>query len=581
MIMEGCMKGLKTGLCGVLALLWLMPFASAQEARSLNYLYEQSKHESDLKKEFKGAPAGAFDSYSPAQLADKAEGLLREVQDGKDTLEPWLDSKAHFVLARAYFTFGDDKKAAAHLEKIKDTRDRRSLIRPFMDQIMTALRVSDTAKVAALIRDGEKHKTWIDGVHYVADMIDPELGTTVGAPIGSGWISKTLCSLSVKKLAAMQNLDAVDKVSALDACAEVRGEVESYRLAALVRGGRYADAWQLAAQTNALPLLVSRFRSCIAPSAGNAGKDSFAAFLLVQNDPAEAATAATLLHTLGRDDAAFAKLKGAGDTPQLHDAAAPLFRTFYLAGDKEKALAVADYMQMSAMKAELAGGWGHHDPHQWWVNPILPGDVLIVHPNPLGFELVMKIANAKARFTLLKGMFTHLGTEKAGDFPGCAGLPGQCIIDALVPAAEAEPDAWDRDTMYGFLSEMARLEGNEAQSKVFLGKIADMGRTQCAYDMCYGGRTVVPLSKAPPQNKKPLSMAELTGFDPDKPQPFEPVPTSHGELASAIKALHDHLNAENPDYYAVSTQSGYRISYLYVKQAYAPSHERTVSCDID
>lgn len=500
------------------------------------------------------AGPAAAESAPQKRLIPEIESALRTQH------EPWLESKAHYLLARAFAAEGDEKGMRRELSQIREIRDRRSLVRPLLDALAFAARGNDAARVAALIADSGRDAAWMRGVRPAPELFDPEFRST-----GGTWSQKslesTLCVFAARKLAAGRRYESLDKVARIPQCAASARQIGAYRLAALVRDGKYREAYELN-DASATPVPAARIFKACAPDDLAKAPDFLAFLRREQEKPAQRKITSGKDFDKAEDRAEILRLAekdGAAVRRALKDAAAaaalqlylPAFEDAYLAGDGEGMRETAEALSLFDRKP--AGG-GAENAAPWWAGPITEARAMAAHPRPAGFALALKIKDARVRFALLKEMFLHLSDQKPGDFPGCAQAPARCIIGTLAETAAAEKDAADRDIMYGMLSEMARLSGDKALQTEFLGKIAAPGRPVCIYGSCRAG-AVIPLAlkpedpeAAPPRPDAPSGAGAVL-------PPFRLPAAPQGALALALRALALHLNLSSPDFRDVSLQS--------------------------
>lgn len=498
------------------------------------------------------------------------ESRLESAEKNGQEIDPWLTNKVRFILARAYAATGDYSQSRSMFTQIEKIRDRRILVRPFLDALATAVRDDDKEQMTEIIVSAEKTAEIINAVQFSSTLFDPEFGTIVGKPVPVDWLEKTFCEFAGKKLAAARRLDTLDEILSLASCEKSARILSNLKRMALTLEGSLIEAYRSAPSGAAA---VTVFESCADISLLKT--EEFKDFLHSEADKSRQEkdtdaliSLADLLRMSGDKKAAFAILSDIEETPKIQRALLALYEEFYLEKNEEMTRAAATILNLSEQKVFLTGGWGAKNPHQWWVEPIQTGHILAQWPSPLALDLAASIKDDKARFKVLMDLFLNMSDQKPGDFPGCEDTPNDCIIADLTDIAKVEKDEHIRDTMYGFLSEMARLKGDAALSKDFLGHIMNMERSNCAFDMCMY-KTVIPLKfspRPPPPGKSDVSLPVATSGalrDLLDRREFELAENNDMPLAAAMRALHQKLESENADYHDVSSQSGYRIGYLH------------------
>lgn len=520
----------------------------------------------------------------PDTTTDLIEDIESYISDEKRDIEPWLISKAHFVLARAYSNTGNKKKTKKHLSKITEVRDSRSLLRPVMDGALYAIRKNDIDELSSIIKNSEKHLEWITSIRYSKDTYDPEKGSVIGLPIrNTRWVRSTLCDISAKKLAIKKEYKSLIRLGEMDQCKETQLKILQYMIASLIRNQDYIKAYKLVELTKPKINLGNRFEMCLPKENLSSGKaQEFKEFLINQRKKSSEVenrdiTIVQLLRILGYYDEALEVAKQIKD-PNVRGAVLPIFEHYYRIGNREKTLEIVKYMDTYNLEPILTGGWGSKHPRQWWVLPIAEGQIIAQYPSSFGMDIALNIKNDKARFTVMKDIYISLkGTEEKGYFPNCSDSSHSCIVNELVQIAENETDEWDKDTMYGFLSEMERIQGNNSRSKEFISKIKNSKRMQCAFDMC-SSKTVISLRlKSEVKNKKPSLLDTLFSNE----LKFDLIPTENEVLAQSLKKLSVYLNETSQDYKDVSSQSAYRIGYLSKRPIDISPYRQVQPCEID
>lgn len=526
------------------------------------------------------APLAQAQDAAAEQQPDIIAAIEADVDfadSGKSAIEAWIPLKAHFILARYFFTQGNIAKGQEHLHKIKFVRDRRILSRPYFDKILALAEKNDLAGVTAMIKGAPADKAWMDSVPWADKLHDPEITKPSGDYINDAWLQESYCEFAIRSFAQKRNITALDQVLQLEQCAKKRHNLDQYKIDALVRSGDYAAAYNALNQKMAktadnvrfnleAPALNS-FRACLPAKASPDGERERAFLDSVIADNSATSNPilrAGILEVFQQNDAALQILKTMSDKLVIQQksisVALPIYETYYLAQNSDKTMDVVAYMgtlQKDPESTTLAEAKG---PPVWWVKSLPEIRILQEKPTPLAFTLVQQIRNEKARFKALQDIFLNPESHDVEGFPNCTGTTRQCMMAAMEKIAETEPDEATRDTMYGLLSEMARLINDAASQQKFLKKIIQTDRSQCVYDAC-NRRTIIPLSFVKAEQQKKDNKSGI--FDNLLAQRYDFVMPEDldSPLAGNMALLHQHMLDNNANYKLVSTQSGNTINF--------------------
>lgn len=500
----------------------------------------------------------------------RVEEKLARALASQAPVEPWLLSKTHMMLARGYGFLGNETKMLEHMKAIESIRDRRVLIRPYMDLLFTSLGKEDDNEALSIITGTGEAAAVMDKPAYVRDLFDPEFGTTVGSEIPADWLEKTFCSMAGYEWARQRKYGSLRSLQELPACKEQKAALTNYEIASLLKDAKYAEAYEAARPTFKRSLYaLSLFKNC--SSTDKPSQDLHYFLKMKEENPS------AILHVITYLDAdpmtAFDYTQAHPELLEDKQAYLPLLETYkklFLADKEEETLKIAQQMKLFEEEVPLTGRIsGFYRNEQWWNVGIDGGRVLEENPGPLAYKLAMLTRNDRARFKTLNDLYLSIQTDSIGAFPGCDGTGRACIIGELERIAKAEEKDYDKDLMYGLLSELARISGDKSENKRFLSKIKDMNRGVCFWDMCMGSGTVIKQESRVIEKKKAILMAKTKktpNFLDDLmeqvsnryyAQSFSTGKTAHPALATELKEMYEGLNKSETRFLSVSAQSGY------------------------
>ncbi len=490
----------------------------------------------------------------------------------------WLESKMHFLLARAYGVKGDTAAVLTHIKAMPAVRDRRILIRPYMDRLRTALAAEDDSAAFALISVAQHYMDAANKVPFQYRLFDPEFGTVVGEALPVVWVQQTLCKIAADHWAQAGNTAALEKLAKHSACIHDKTLVPSYAGAYHIRQGDVRAGYDVMRQAGVDTHVIARTLALCSTPENRAGTAVYMAGL---TDEAPA-TRLVFLVALSAFDRAYDLVQK--NTDVVKDAGAraaliTLYEALFRAGEKDKVEKLVKQADLAADTAAKTGQTGFANASQWWNIPVDMGRVLPENPDAFAWALAQSIQNDRARFVVLKNIYLAVEDAKATGFPACA-LPAKtCAMTALADIAKAETDEASQDIMYGMLSELARLSGQGDVQKDYLSRIKDHKRMVCHYDMCTAGtllrqdtRQNIQARQAKREAERNNPAASNNSFVKimqQTMQPFyvpdfepAPAPVKHPALYTALQAMNTNLNDTLWRYRLTSTQSGYATEHF-------------------
>jgi|GEM_PF-6095269 len=490
-------------------------------------------------------------------------------------LPVWLESKTRFMLARAYGVKGDTAAVLDQIKAMPAVRDRRILIRPYMDRLRTALATEDDKAAFALISVAQHYMDAVNKVPFQYQLFDPEFGTVVGEPLPVVWVQETLCKVAADGWAQAGNTAALEKLAKHSACASNKALVPGYLAALYIRQGDVAAGYTVAKQNGVNVHLVASLLSRCA-KAENRGASAVYVTGLTDETPAARLSFLVALSAFDMAYGLVQKNKDLFKDPAARGSVIALYEALFRAGDKDKVEKLVKQAGLAGDAAAKTSQTGFANKKQWWNIPVDMARVLPEKPDAFAWALAQSLQNVRARFVALKDMYLAVEDDKAAGFPSCA-LPAKtCALNEMAAIAKAEKDEASQDIMYGMLSELARLSGQADVQKEYLARIKNPKRTICHYDMCRPGTVIRQDTRSNIQALQAKHAAQRAAaadnaysrmarmMQPFYVPEFEPAPANapHPKLFAALEKMNTTLNDTLWRYHLTSTQSGYATEHF-------------------
>ncbi|MDI1228154.1 MAG: hypothetical protein PSY14_10765 [bacterium] len=518
------------------------------------------------------ARAGSLDDASAMQLTRGIEAKLAAAQKTAQ-LEPWLDSKTHFMLARGYAFLGDEAKRDAHMSAIAHIRDRRILIRPYLDSLYAAVRNGKEEEVFLQIENAGLAAAAINKIAYVEDLHDPEFETTVGEAVPEKWLSSNQCEAAAYLWSARMNVKAIERLKKMSGCQEKLYVMIKLQLALLARSKNLQGIYDVIHSSYNPPFFAASAATCVKePEAFEAQSRA-----LIARKAANSETTFILLVALQQYDAALSILakndKFLGKK-ELRDTVLDLYSGLFLVGKNSEAISLAGKLGLFKEAQQSKATHWAQDMSQWWVHSIDAAKVLSKRPGKDAYEIALKIENAHARFKALQDITLALKGGERNIFPDCAGDAGLCAMTEMARIAKEEKADYHRDMMYGILSGLAEIVEREqhesdffqgleqewqrllkqTRQQLYFNKIIDPRRQTCSYDMCGPGViTKLRRSSASDADQRATGLWNFGMND------FSTSETKAPTLFDALREFKTEMD-RHWDFKLVSSQSGYAAS---------------------
>ncbi|MBL8711286.1 MAG: hypothetical protein JNM12_00185 [Alphaproteobacteria bacterium] len=482
-------------------------------------------------------------NFRPYEIS--REQMISDIEREKDKVKanpagfnPAFSSRLALSLARYYIHSGQTIRGLEEINDVTLLGQNNDVIQPYAGLLLQEIAAGQNDNVISQLKrlDEVREKIeWMDGnwQNYI-DSQHPETATPKKERQKRYTGEHDLCKFAAKAFALKKDFAALERLYAETPCKDIH----DYTLPALIIAGKYSDAYQKITQSQAAAQEKQKIKNyeyasqfdysrsaglldaCLPnlPAASDAAETERLQYaknqaLKEKNDRNIAILAKLLTYAAAPDDAQDLA-KAIGDSELRNAAYISILDYYYAKNDREKALGIAQEMNLSDAAPYLHdNGWGSPSPEQWNNLPTRAAALWIARPGPLAFELTDMLKNPQTRFTVLRFLHMSLKDKPEIKMTGCEQTTAKCLMDKMEAIANGmqKPDplfpegkrphfssASPHDQMYATLTSLALSDKDTDSARKFYTQISNPNAHTCSYDMCMA---LVPNI---PQEEKPL-----------------------------------------------------------------------------